>query len=757
MTADHVTENQDGIFMPPSGNYELPDEKREWTGKWIWASESIHGRYQECPFTLFQKREWDFAVFSFKKMWNMDEELLTADLYITSDGFYQVFINGRFVGRGSSQPGGDYANCDPLPFKFYEHYPVKDFVVQGENTILIRSCLGPIVQSEVSCGHGGVIADLVIETQCGTRKVQTDGSWQYMKEEPFLSRGTWDGRKEDHSGVVWHPAEIVKVQERFPELLASQIPNLCYAEKDWRQILDPFHVDGKDRVFCEDHVIRIKAGAPYTFWLDYGKLYAAYPHMAITGAAGVKITLHMQEFPGKIEREGTTETYILRDGDNRIDSLRMHSIQYIQVTVSNLYRDIEIRNAAITASIYPSGMKGDFRSDDPVLREIYLLGCRTNQICRQTYHMDSPIHQEPLGCMGDYMIESLMNYYTFGDQWLTRFDILKISRYLRLKDYIMFHPSYCLLYIQMIYDYVMYSGDVEILETLEETVTGIERRFAGYLGENGLMEHAPNYMFMDWVEEGVYNRHHPPKCMGQGYLTAMYVGALDNVCKLLELNGHKSRTEQYRKKIEQVSEAINRLLWNKEKGLYMDGLFDETAVNSVKWMPADCRETFYSQHMNTLAVLYDIAPKTIQKDLMIRVMEDKKLSQAQPYFMHFVFDALAKTGLFGKYGISQIHRWKQLAEENASGLKEVWHGFDCDYSHAWGGTPTYQLPAKVLGITPAAPGFSKVRFMPCLPEELGWAEGTIPTPKGDIMVAVRRKGNEILKEIKLPEEMELEI
>lgn len=138
-------------------------------------------------------------------------------------------------------------------------------------------------------------------------------------------------------------------------------------------------------------------------------------------------------------------------------------------------------------------------------------------------------------------------------------------------------------------------------------------------------------------------------------------------------------------------------LWDKQKRLYIDGLYDKDAISSTKWLPADTPKKYYSQHMNTLVVLYDIAPEEIQQELMRTVMEDRSLSQAQPYFMHFVFQALSKTELFQEYGFSQLMRWKQLLDENASGLKEVWYGFDCDYSHAWGGTPTYQLPAKILG------------------------------------------------------------
>ena len=118
-------------------------------------------------------------------------------------------------------------------------------------------------------------------------------------------------------------------------------------------------------------------------------------------------------------------------------------------------------------------------------------------------------------------------------------------------------------------------------------------------------------------------------------------------------------------------------------------------------MPADTREEFFSQHMNTLAVLYDVAPQEIQREIMVKVMEDHDISQAQPYFMHFIFNALTKTELFEKYGLSQIGRWEQLLKENPSGLKEVWNGFDCDYSHAWGGTPTFQLPSRIIEVNPA--------------------------------------------------------
>ncbi len=761
MKNKHVEEVQikDGIFIYPNECYTLPDEKREWAGKWIWAPQSIYGEFQESSYTLFEKHSWNFAVFYFKKAWYLNKKPDSAKLFITADCSYELFINDAFVGRGSAKPGGDYANCDPVPYKFYESYEVQENLHQGDNTILVKVCLGPVVLSDISSGHGGLIAELQMMDNTHEANIHTDESWLCTREEAYERSDLWDGLYclDKNLAQPWYNAEEVDEKSVFPELLATSVPNLTYVTIFPENIINPFDSQGRITCHKERGEIRIKAGAPITFWVDFNILYAAYPQMNIYGGTGTKITLHMQEFPGKTERDGATEVYLLGEGINRISSLRMHSIHYIQVSISNIYEEVRITDLNINVSVYPSDMQGEFHCDNPMYEKIYQIGCRTNQICRQTYHMDSPLHQEPLGCMGDYMIESLMNYYTFGDQWLTRFDILKISYYMKSRNYRMFHPSYCLLYIQMIYEYSMYTGDILILPKLKETVIGIMERFRGYLGKSGLIEHAPNYMFMDWVAEGKYNRHHPPKCMGQGYMTAMFAGALDSACNIFELYGDVEYIAEYRRLGNEIRCAVRCKLWDEKKELYVDGIYDKNANQSTEWFPADIPGKFYSQHMNTLAILYDIAPEHEQKKLMVRVMEEQSLSKAQPYFMHFVLNALAKTGLFEKYGLQQIGRWDALVKENESGLKEVWNGFDCDYSHAWGGTPTYQLPARILGVTPAKPGFSNIYFQPCLPKELNWADGKVPTPYGTIHVWLKRaEDGSVETSIKHPDEIQIE-
>ena len=756
-------EFRDGmIYSKEAQEFELPQEQRRWEAKWIWAPAEAYPEYQTCDYTMFQRIDGPFAVFLFQKRFLCDKKPDLANLYITSDSSYKVYVNGQPVGRGSAQPGGDYANCESVPYKFYEKYPVQDFLRAGENVITVRVCLGAVVQSEISCGHGGLLAEVTVGGQ-ETTLTATDGSWKCIRDRAYTARSCWDGafsleeEDEGYRDKNWTWAQTVKNQEIFPPVYATPIPDLVYLERRPEKVMNPFDPEGK-RVIQEkgSGSIRITKGAPVTFWLDFGRIYAAFFFLKIKGAKGIKAVLHMQEFPGKIERDGTTLTLILGEEEASLETLRMQSIRCVQVTLANVWQDCVIHEAGINISAYPSELRGSFRCSDPLLEKIYLSGCRTNQICRQTYHMDSPIHQEPLGCMGDYMIESLMNYVTFGDSYLTRFDILKIAAYLKDRDYRMFHPSYCLLYIGMILDYVMYTGDTDLISRTEETIDGILRLFTSYLGGSGLMEKAPNYMFMDWVEDGGYNRHHPPKCMGQGYLTAMFAGALERACVILRiLRNREEKISRYEALRCQVIGSIQRELWDEEKQLYADGRYDPDARESTRWLPADVDRRFYSQHMNTLAVLYHIVPIERERELMVRVMEDSALSQAQPYFMHFIFEALDQTGLFETYGLAQIRRWESLLDENPDALKEVWYGFDCDYSHAWGGTPTYQLPTRILGVVPVEPGFRKIRFRPCLPSGLDYASGSIPTPKGEIRVELTRLSGEVKVRMELPEGVEI--
>lgn len=106
--------------------------------------------------------------------------------------------------------------------------------------------------------------------------------------------------------------------------------------------------------------------------------------------------------------------------------------------------------------------------------------------------------------------------------------------------------------------------------------------------------------------------------------------------------------------------------------------------------------------------------------------------------MHFVLEAIYKTGLFEKYGLREIHKWDDVVAQCGMGMKEAWGdfpGYRYDYSHGWGATPSYQLPSKISGLEILEPGFKSISLSPCL-FGLDFAEISIPTPFGDIYISI---------------------
>ena len=99
---------------------------------------------------------------------------------------------------------------------------------------------------------------------------------------------------------------------------------------------------------------------------------------------------------------------------------------------------------------------------------------------------------------------------------------------------------------------------------------------------------------------------------------------------------------------------------------------------------------------------------------------------------------MARTGFPTLYeaGVYQIGR----ASQNRSG--SLCHGF--------GTSPLEFLQTGILGVTAVAPGFAEFSFRPAL-LDLTFAEGRIPTPRGNIAVRLERSGQGIEAELRIPE------
>ena len=680
--------------------------------KWIWLNKTKYPNTQTVK-AYFSKeydvRECRFA--EFQKELVFDKKIRKVDIEISADVKYFLYINEQYIGVGPVTPGGDYNSASSMPQHYYNAYETTIADFRLKVYVLVQT--QPVVQCDMTQGRNGFVCAFKIFFADGTEKVvYSDDSWRCRLYTPALNAFSFDFTKEQDQ---WKNAEVISsVWDLFP----SEIENTI-EEKIQPQGAREYSVG---------------AGEIKTISYALDKIYSGYYVFDVQADGEYQIDIY--DYEKDAEKRGLCFT-VRGDKDLSCRSVVMTSAGAFDVEIKNLgASQVTLKNLTFQFQHYPCLSQGEFLCSDEKLNKVYDMGRHALKICRQSIELDSPKHQENLQCAGDYHIASLMNYYADGDTKLTRFDIIRIARYLEMSDGYMFHTTYGLIWVQMVYEYYLHSGDVDILYFVQPALKKLLDRHAATTNEIGLIDNPLNYMFVDWIEVDGYTMHHPPKALGQTVINAFYYEALQKAGTIYKIIGEISLQKDCTERAKKLKMAF-AVFYDEQKELYFDGLNDETAKN--EWMPKNSDKRYYSWHSNALAVLYDLAPIERQKKIVKKMLSDNSLILPQPYFMHFVLEAIDKVGLFERYGMEQLNRWKYMTEFS-KGLVEGWihcASYGYDYSHVWAGTPTYQLPNKLSGLKILEAGFKKISLSPRLCG-LDWAKISIPTPKGVIFVEMEK-------------------
>ena len=695
--------------------------------KWIWLDPALYPQFQKtfCHASSGDKKDCSFVIVDFKKTYPFAKKAVRLTMDVCADTAFRLWINDRYIGSGPVSAGGDYdgrlrtppqgdgSGGAVMPYTYTNHY---DLTLDADSlTVFAKVQLSPSVMTQTSWGHGGFFVSGQVYFADGT-------SEEIVTDETYQARP-------DYTLSAVNQADYTRELPPY----ASAKETTCI----WQVKPSPIELLEEEEIApLSFEVQTIDAQEERTFTVLFDKIYSAYALLDIDTAGLCEITLKTFEK----EEQFRYAEQIRTDRSLTHLVLRMTSIGGYTVTVKNCGdKPVQIRKASLIFIHYPAAQEGSFICSEDLLNRIYTVGKWTLKICRQSLELDSPTHQENLGCTGDYFVESLMNYYAFGDTKLTRFDLIRTADLLRMTEGRMFHTTYSLIWVQMLYDCYLYSGDRSLLEETEDALHILLERFASYLGENSVIENPPDYMFVDWIYEDGYSLHHPPKALGQTVLNAFYYKAL---CTAAEIENILSNpmAQTYAERAKALHEAFHTQFYDSEKQLYHSGL--STPVKASFWQPENSSKRYFSMHANTLAVLYGLCREEDAVRIIRRVIEDKTLITVQPYFMHFVLEAVWKTGLFGEYGLDQIRRWKSMLDVSEKALLEGWiqmPGYNYDLSHAWGGTPVYHLPSKLLGLRMLEPGYKKIALSPCL-FGLESAQISVPTPYGMLSCRMDENG-----------------
>jgi len=220
-----------------------------------------------------------------------------------------------------------------------------------------------------------------------------------------------------------------------------------------------------------------------------------------------------------------------------------------------------------------------------------------------------------------------------------------------------------------------------------------------------------------------------------------YFGALKTAQDIYGILGEAAMADRCQMRMLSLQEAVTRALYDKERGLFFEGLNTPTREELIgEWMPRNVEKRYYRKHANILAAYFGFFGQEECAALLERILEDDSLGQVQPYFCHYLLEAVYRTGLREKYTLRILEQWKEPVKACPKGLPEGFYkpeeSYSFDHSHAWGGTPLYALPQALSGLEILEPGYQRIRLSPSL-LGLEWAKVQVPTPYGIIEISMK--------------------
>lgn len=689
--------------------------------QWIWLDGNLYPENSTTVYSAFsaedeKQKNGNYCVAEFKKDFVFQKTVKSAKLCFSADTAFRLYLNGDFLATGPIPVGGDFLFNDiPRPTHYKTSVQLK--INTNRLSFFATVKLMPVKIYEYSQGHGGFMLTGELTFSDGScETISTDGTWLSRKNESYIKPYCFDG--------------TIKSREFTPSAQIADIWNTASLPLKIRTESAVLPFEGSEFHICSDK--------DNTFTLELDKIYAGFLHIKNPGKSTVKISAECYE---TVVGSGITEEIVLLPG-TEYTSLELHSAGFISVKAKTLTAESGALVVNFINTYYPVLHESVTLTSDSEINEVLNVCRHTLKQCRQLIHLDSPRHCEPLACTGDYYIETLMTAFSFGDISLCKADVLRTAELLDTHDGRMFHTTYSLIWVLMLYDVYMLTGDKELLLKCLSALKKLLGRFEAYIGENGLIETPPDFMFVDWIYVDSISLHHPPKALGQTCLNIYFYGMLKKAAEIFGILKEDELKTKAEALIKSIKTAVNTHLYDKNRGLYFEGLNTPTPEKLLgEFMPQNVNKRYYACHANILAAAFGICNKETAVHLIDEVMTNKELGGFQPYFAHFLFEAIFNNNLCEKYTLKLLERWKAPVKECPKGLAEGFlapePAYEFDHSHAWGGTPLYSVPKALSGFEIIEPGFKKIKLSPQL---LGLIEATvkIPTPYGEIGIDLKK-------------------
>ena len=506
----------------------------------------------------------------------------------------------------------------------------------------------------------------------------------------------------------------------------------------------------------DDTVIYPPANGDVELLIDFGRELVGFFEMELCAPEGTVLDLNAFEYMenGRIQWTyglHNTFRYIAREGWQSWRSVVRRGFRYATLTIrfpQGATEAVRLRGLRCYLNTYPYAYQAQFQCSDALLNDIWEISRHTVRLCSEDTFVDCPSYEQTFW-VGDARNESLFSYTAFGDTRLARRCLLLAGESLWRSPLVESQvPSgwediltaWSLLWTIACEEYYRYTGDRAFLEEVYPAVRqqnqNIHERF---INGQGLLE-IEAWNMLDWAPMDT------PRTGVVTHQNMWLVEAWRRSAKMARILGNDAEADLYLRWAEELKAAINAHLWDAEKQAYIDCIHADGR-----------RSATISQQTQTVAYLCDIVPED-KRALFEKYLTDVPegwVRVGSPFMMAFTIEALQKAGDIGR--ILQLIRrwWGMMVHAGATSCWETFPGFlgqewpTRSHCHAWSAAPAFALPSYVLGVRPLEPGFARFEVRPYL-GDLEWAKGVVPTPHGEVKIALFREGEQIRVQVNVP-------
>lgn len=456
---------------------------------------------------------------------------------------------------------------------------------------------------------------------------------------------------------------------------------------------------------------------------------------------------------------------ILREGQNLVTtSLVDRGFRLVQLTLRDFRTPVVLRKVHAVNRRYPLGSRSHFFCGDYRLNRLWELCKETLSACVTDIYTDCP-WRERLFYINDLVVENRTMLTGFGDYRLTKHaleitfdemgsdDLITSSCPGKRNSKFSVILSANLTLPLVLQDYWLYSGDDATVRKYYPKLKRIMARFRSWITPDGLLVPPSDYWnFFDWSYEqnGTLFTGKP-----SSLLNCLYLFACRVMDELAPAAGENSMVSAERGTLlKKTLEAF----WSPEYDCLLDGTDCNGSAELLRELGipnARHRQVPVSRLPHALAILAgasDGADKNFTKPML-----DEKLLTPDFYYLFFLLEAMAQSGHYQQLMQTLERYWYPVMD---SGTPTIWEngihdpgktgfGGSASLCHGFSTAPAGILQRIVLGITPAAPGFSQFRFDPKIPA-VGFAKGRIPTPHGAILVQWQTQKSSIHASLTVP-------